>query len=92
MVTGADAEIDRYEAEVEAGELPAYCMFCKDGHCHSVRSEDCGARVPALRGKDRRQWLPVPGLCSEASLYGMRRSGCRSCRNLLFFVGYIHWQ
>jgi len=45
MMTRTDIEIDRHEAAVEAGELPAYCPFCENTDYLWVRCEECVARV-----------------------------------------------
>ena len=44
-MTMTDIEIDRHEAAIEAGQLPAYCPFCEDTDYAWVRCEQCGARV-----------------------------------------------
>jgi hypothetical protein len=45
MMTRMDIEIDRHEAAIEAGQLPAYCPFCEDADYAWVRCEECGVRV-----------------------------------------------
>jgi hypothetical protein len=38
-------EIDKHEAAIEAGLLPAYCSFCQDTDYEWIRCEECGIRV-----------------------------------------------
>lgn len=72
MMTRIDVEIDKHEIAIEAGQLPAYCPFCKDTDYEWVRCEECGIRmceycIVALDSKGH--------LCPDCA----RKSGCEEC-------------